>query len=134
MANPIGQKDDVVGATDKLMKTLLAKAEADPDNVDFGIQCMQAATRWVAVKNRMSLPEEGNAFDGWRNSISDAAGPRRGLAPSSEAGAPAASSERATPGTKKGRATIGSSRLVGPVRSSSGIDRTEVDPDLYCSG
>ncbi len=122
MANPIGQKDDVVGATDKLMKALLAKAEADPDNVDFGIQCMQAATRWVAVKNRMSLPEEGNAFDGWRNSINDAAGPRRGLeSAAGEAGTPAASSERATPGPKKGRTNTSSSRqyTIAPSRAGS---------------
>jgi len=112
MANPIGQQDDVVGATDKLMKALLSKAEADPDNVDFGLQCVQAATRWVAVKNRMNVPEEGNAFDGWRSSITSGGGSGPGREPAAASGS-ASGAERAAPGVKKGSrsGTIGASRL-----------------------
>ncbi len=61
-------QDDVTSAADKLMKALLDKAQPCED-IDFSVQVMQAATRYLAVKSRINLPEEGNAFDGWRTNI-----------------------------------------------------------------
>jgi hypothetical protein len=109
MANPAGKQDDVVGATNKLMKALLAKAEADPDNVDFALSCVQSATRWIAVLNRMNVPEEGNSFDGWRAAIADGAD-RAGGAGGEPAGASPPSVERkARPSSKR----AGRSGVIG---------------------
>lgn len=74
MSNKIGRTDDVTSATDKLMMKLLAKAETEDEDTDFQLSVIQAATRWSAVKNRLSVPEEGNAFDGWRADIARTAG------------------------------------------------------------
>lgn len=114
MANLIGQQDDVSGATDKLMKSLLDRAVADPDNVDFALQCVQAATRWTAVKNRMNVPDEGNSFDGWRAAISGGSGVGDAVAAGTVQPTSASGTERkASTGTKKGSRSgaIGSSRL-----------------------
>lgn len=69
MSNPIGRSDDVASATDKLLQSLLEKAAAADATPDFALAVVQAATRWTAVKNRMSVPDEGNTFDEWRGAI-----------------------------------------------------------------
>ncbi len=79
MANTFGTQDDVTTAADKLIKTLLEKAQ-NSDDLDFAVSVAQTATRYLAVKSRINLPEEGNAFDGWRTDIggSDGGSPSGG--------------------------------------------------------
>lgn len=70
MSNVAGRQDDVSSATDKLLKRLLDKAGLQDADDDFALQVVTAATRWTAVKNRMSVPDgEGNAFDGFRDQL-----------------------------------------------------------------
>lgn len=85
MANMASKPDQVSSGTDKLVQTLLTKAMEEGADLDFQLSVVQAATRWTAVKNRMSVPDEVNEFDRFRAAL-DGAGP---------AGPPAGSVERA---------------------------------------
>ena len=77
--------DQVSAGTDKLVQTLLTKAMEEGADIDFQLSVVQAATRWTAVKNRMSVPDEENQFDRFRAAL-DGTGP---------AAPPAGSAERA---------------------------------------
>ena len=71
MTNPLAKQDDVITATDTLMMKLLKQAN-DGDEVDFAVQIVQSATKWVAVKNKLTAPDhEDNFFDGIRGGSTD---------------------------------------------------------------
>jgi len=130
VANVAGQQNDVTDATNRLMKVLLEKAAGDPDNTDFALQVVQAATRWTAVRNRMNMPEEGNAFDGYRETITSGSGngdgaisrgPTRAGPPHTESASAPSVERKARPGIKKGsrHGVIGASRLdAGTIASA----------------
>lgn len=69
-----GKLDAVTKEADKLMAGLLTKANEEEASVDFGLAVMQAATRYLAVKNRLPVPDEENAFDEWRRAAAPGAG------------------------------------------------------------
>lgn len=70
MSNAVSKQDHVTNAADKLMKKLLDKANAEDADVDFSIQVMQTCSRYLAVKGRINVPDEENAFDGFRDQLS----------------------------------------------------------------
>lgn len=84
MSNKIGQPDAVITSTDKLVQSLLTKAMEAGADLDFQLSVVQASTRWVATKNKLSVPEEDNQFDRFRAALDGA-----------PASAPAGSVERA---------------------------------------
>ncbi len=78
MSNVAGKQDDVTNAADKLMKRLLNKADDPEADLDFSVQVMQTATRYLAVKGRINVPDEGNAFDGFREQLGEGSSGERG--------------------------------------------------------
>jgi hypothetical protein len=61
----------VISAADKLMLDLLQEAEGLA--LDKRLAVVQTATRWVAVKNKLNMPEERNGFDEFREQLSGTA-------------------------------------------------------------
>lgn len=117
MSNIAAKQDDVTNAADSLMQRLLSEASTSTD-LEFSVQVMQAATRYLAVKSRINVPDEGNAFDGFRSDISGAGGaaaalaaeraallPSGGSGPAS--GAAVGGADAPSPGGKKARRTAG---------------------------
>lgn len=118
MSNPAPGPSDVISDADKLMRSLLETAGEEDTPLDTRLQIMQAATRWIAVKNRMNVPEEGNAFDGWRSAVAGGGSTAAGAADTgvtaraNSTETEGRSGERASVGRKKGRRNVGSSRTA----------------------
>jgi hypothetical protein len=72
VSNKVGQPSDVISAADALMLELLVEAEGLA--LDKRLAVVQTATRWVAVKNKLNVPEERNGFDEFREQLSGTAG------------------------------------------------------------
>jgi hypothetical protein len=105
MANKVGQPSDVISASDKLMLDVLTEAEGL--TLDKRLAVLQTATRWVAVKNKLNVPEERNGFDEFREQLAGVAGAGAETAGGSEREDPArqeTSLIRATLGNKHHRA------------------------------
>ena len=82
MANSVGQPSDVVISADRMMRDIIEEAAELP--LDKRLAVIQAATRWVAVKNRLNMPEERNGFDEFREQL--AGGDGTGPAPAAGSG------------------------------------------------
>jgi hypothetical protein len=89
MANSLGQRSDVVDGADAMMREIIEEAAGLP--LDKRLAVMQAATRWVAVKNRLNMPDERNGFDEFREQLSGGAAPAGSGEREDSAGPPEAS-------------------------------------------
>lgn len=100
-----GSDVSVIEEADALIQDLLREARSERKaDVDFRLQVMQTATRWVGVKNRVVVSDEGNAFDGFRSSIAGAASATRPAGqPAPAASAPARQREGAPGATASAR-------------------------------